>query len=657
MRKLMRIVLLVLAGVVMALAFTLASFSQDRPAKAKVVHLDQGWSQEDRLRYYYTSQGSAAMSYDIFLNLDAANNQGLFSANDNLAKYGFIPQPADSKYNPDGLPIGITNTVVADGRWKGKWVGLSCAACHNGQIEHKGTKISISGGNNATLDVHAFIEGLDDTLAATAADPQKFARLAEKLGQRDDAGKEALRKRLEEDAAAVHGYRGILAVTPTVVGPGRMDALRLIHNQVQSRWLDIPQNWVAPIAPVKPSFVWNIPQSAWAQWSGVLFDPILRNQGESLGVFARMDLTSKTPKLGLFDSTVDLKGQIASEALLRRLAPPQWPEGVLGKIDEEKAAKGAQLFTQNCAGCHSTWPHRWSEPKKQDKRFIENAIVSVDVIGTDPGQFSSPQFESNPTVKTGRMSEYLPAPDTGAAIAPPPVVFQAIQRGIFDKAVAKLKLSDEELVSAHGYRAFYPEPPDPIPAIGYKANPAEGMWASPPFLHNGSVPNLYELLLPDNERSKTFFIGREFDPVKVGVDTSGKSGKFLFDTSLVGNSNAGHSFENRPTEKGVIGRLLTEDERWALVEYMKSIPNQSRQIAPFGGPKDPIRAWQDKTFFHVKNPGTYNGAPQLSPASTTKHALAQESINPGEIVTQNLGLFAKRLVEKPRLLRTAFYHR
>ncbi len=636
MRKLMRIVLLALAGVVMALAFMLTSFAQDRPTKAKVVYLDQGWSQEDRLRYYYISQGSAAMSYDIFLNLEAANNQGLFRADENLARYGFVPQPADSKYNPDGLPIGITNTVVADGRWKGKWVGLSCAACHNGQIEHKGTKISISGGNNTTLDVNAFIKGLDDALAATAADPQKFARLAEKLGQRDDDGKEALRKRLEEEAAAVHGYRSILAVTPIVVGPGRMDALRLIHNQVQSRWLDIPQNWVAPIAPAKPSFVWNIPQSAWAQWSGVLSDPILRNQGESLGVFARMDLTSKTPKLGLFDSTVDLKGQIASEDLLRRLAPPQWPEGVLGKIDQEKAAKGAQLFAQNCAGCHSTWPHRWSEPKKQGKRFIENAIVSVDVIGTDPGQFSSPQFESNPTVKTGRMSEYLPAPDTGAAIAPPPVVFQAIQRGIFNKAVAKLKLSDEELVSAHGYRASYPEPPEPIPAIGYKANPAEGMWASPPFLHNGSVPNLYQLLLPDNERSKTFFIGREFDPVKVGVDTSGKSGKFLFDTSLVGNSNAGHSFENRPTEKGVIGRLLTEDERWALVEYMKSIPNQSRQIAPFGGPKDPIRAWQDKTFFHVKNPGTYNGAPQLSPTSTTKPtmpALAQESINSGEIVT------------------------
>ena len=102
---------------------------------------------------------------------------------------------------------------------------------------------------------------------------------------------------------------------------------------------------------------------------------------------------------------------------------------------------------------------------------------------------------------------------------------------------------------------------------------------------SGSVPNLYELLSPAKERSKTFFIGRDFDPVKVGVDTSGASGKFLFDTSLFGNSNIGHSFENG-AGPGVIGPLLTEEERWALVEYMKSIPDKPGQITPFGGPEN-----------------------------------------------------------------------
>ena len=86
------------------------------------------------------------------------------------------------------------------------------------------------------------------------------------------------------------------------------------------------------------------------------------------------------------------------------------------------------------------------------------------------------------------------------------------------------------------------------------------------------------LLLPAKERSKTFFVGREFDPMKVGVDTTGESGRFLFDTSLIGNSNAGHSFENG-SGGGIIGRLLNDDERSALVEYSNRYPRGSANHA------------------------------------------------------------------------------
>jgi hypothetical protein len=210
----------------------------------------------------------------------------------------------------------------------------------------------------------------------------------------------------------------------------------------------------------------------------------------------------------------------------------------------------------------------------------------------------------------GPLSDHLMPPFTGAVVVSSPVLFATAQRGVFDKAMDKLNLSEEERLAAHGYQAFYPEPLDPPPSLSsYKANPAEGMWASPPYLHNGSVPNLYELLSPAKERSKTFFIGRDFDPMKVGVDTSGASGKFLFDTSLFGNSNIGHSFENG-SGPGVIGPLLTEEERWLLVEHMKSIPDKPGQITPFGGPEDPVIAWKDKSFFNLRNPGTYNGAPE-----------------------------------------------
>ena len=81
---------------------------------------------------------------------------------------------------------------------------------------------------------------------------------------------------------------------------------------------------------------------------------------------------------------------------------------------------------------------------------------------------------------------------------------------------------------------------------------------------------------PAKERTKKFYVGREFDPVKVGIDTTATSGRFLVDTELLGNSNAGHSFEDGPRGDGIIGPLLTEDERWALVEYLKSIPEEAR---------------------------------------------------------------------------------
>ena len=97
------------------------------------------------------------------------------------------------------------------------------------------------------------------------------------------------------------------------------------------------------------------------------------------------------------------------------------------------------------------------------------------------------------------------------------------------------------------------------------------------------MPNLYEMLVPAKERTKKFYLGRDFDPVKVGVDTSGKSGTYLVDTTLQGSSNAGHSFENAPLGNGVIGPLLTEEQRWALVEYLKSIPEEPGRVTPFGG--------------------------------------------------------------------------
>ncbi len=105
--------------------------------------------------------------------------------------------------------------------------------------------------------------------------------------------------------------------------------------------------------------------------------------------------------------------------------------------------------------------------------------------------------------------------------------------------------------------------------LAYKARPLNGIWTSAPFLHNGSVPNLYQLLLPAAERDTQFHIGNwEFDPVTLGFATQPSENSFLFDTTLLGNSNAGHEYgtgyyPDKPA--------LTESERWALIEYLKTL--------------------------------------------------------------------------------------
>lgn len=113
----------------------------------------------------------------------------------------------------------------------------------------------------------------------------------------------------------------------------------------------------------------------------------------------------------------------------------------------------------------------------------------------------------------------------------------------------------------------------------YKARPLAGMWATAPFLHNGSVPTLYHMLAPATQRPKKFYTGRhEFDAKFVGYESSNPGeGGFLFDTTIPGNFNIGHEFRagyvewkpGAPPGFGVIGPELSEQDRWAIVEYLK----------------------------------------------------------------------------------------
>jgi cytochrome c peroxidase len=96
----------------------------------------------------------------------------------------------------------------------------------------------------------------------------------------------------------------------------------------------------------------------------------------------------------------------------------------------------------------------------------------------------------------------------------------------------------------------------------YKGRPLNGIWATAPYLHNGSVRTLRQLLLPATQRQKTFNVGsREYDPNDAGFKDVGN---FKFDASLPGNSNAGHEY-------GAQDLADHPDKLNALMEYLKSL--------------------------------------------------------------------------------------
>ena len=68
------------------------------------------------------------------------------------------------------------------------------------------------------------------------------------------------------------------------------------------------------------------------------------------------------------------------ENWLQRLAPPKWPEEVLGQIDRKKALEGKALFVDTCAGCHNSWPYTWTEPNKYGKRFVRGWAGSTNIL-------------------------------------------------------------------------------------------------------------------------------------------------------------------------------------------------------------------------------------------------------------------------------------
>jgi len=552
------------------------------PVTPPTLVAEQGWTKEQSHWFWHIPQGTAMMPYDWFMALPrpGKDGKGLISDSDYLSRFGFIPSiyAKQTETNPDNLPIGF----VKDSKFKNPYTGktetivaLNCAACHTGQINYKGKGIIIEGGE-AMINVTAFQDKISISLAGLLLKPRKFNAFAERVLKEDNNAhnREVLKEELTafaEKGAKLSNALVNQHLSQVEEGFGRVDALSRIGNIVFGVDLEQYKNLRAIAAPVSYPPIWTVPWFDWAQYNGSIRQPMVRNVGEALGVQAALNLTEEAK---LFDSSVHVDNLAAIEKLLegdkplQGLKAPKYPEELLGEINTALAEKGAGLYKELCQSCHLPpvnseeilTDNYWEQPNKYGKRYLKTHNIPVEKIGTDAAAVTG--FYQRTADSAGLRLGVIPA-NLGLQ-----VVTEAVANNWYDKN----QISAEKRDEMNGYRENIVTKP-----LAYRARPLNGVWSTPPYLHNGSVMNIYELLSPYTERTKTFYLGtKEFDPKNLGYVSQEFEGAFKMDTTLSGNYNTGHEFDDFKMEagaprQGIIGRKLHIDERYALIEYLKTL--------------------------------------------------------------------------------------
>ncbi len=209
-----------------------------------------GWGLRQAQWFHHASQGTRILPLTWFVNLQQPRldpGSPKLIEGDYLQRFGFLPSPYHEAQNPYGLPIGFAidrkfDAPYANPPSTGPVVGLTCAACHTGQILHEDDKgnlksVRIEGGS-AMINLSAFQQALRLSVGLTAKIPTRFDRFARNvLGDdyREAAKRQELREQLDCFVAAgqeLDAYEKKHHLEGTAGGFGRTDALSQIGNRV-----------------------------------------------------------------------------------------------------------------------------------------------------------------------------------------------------------------------------------------------------------------------------------------------------------------------------------------------------------------------------------------------------------------------------------------
>jgi hypothetical protein len=507
-------------------------------------------------RFYHLSQGSQVMPYEWFINLEQGDSTAKLIDDEFMSRFRFIPSRRSAE-NPDKLQIGFAKDDP-DPLTGQVHMGVTCAACHVGQITYKGQSLLVRGGPGM-IDFDRFVVALYSSLAITANSPIKADRFARAVLKDKFSVANAAKLWVEvqafiERSAADKAQEALSnrrrKEQNTEGGFGRIDALGAGGNRLY-RMLG-KENLRALNAPVKALPLWNAHEYDWVQTNGSIRSPLHRNVIEALAVNASLVFPGDPAKGDQFISSARLKNMVELEELMKSFVIPRWPDHMFGALDQARVTRGEAIYAAQCASCHA--PRRERTPLaadevavRQNKRYIMIPLYPVDEVGTDP---TDARNFATRTLDASRIGMRTDEP--GASVIGL-VLNGIVQRGLTDAGLTQQQKDEWIGNRANLLRA----------CEAYPARPLAGYWAAGPFLHNGSVPTMYDLLLPASERPREFYTGNlEFDPVRVGRVSTPFQGAFKFDTRLPGNSNAGHEY----------GTTLTHEERLDLLEFLKQLP-------------------------------------------------------------------------------------
>lgn len=525
--------------------------------------INVSWDAATLDRWSHQDQGVRSLPLSWALAVERADGPEPFFGDASIARFGFLSDRR-SAANPLGLPVGFT-TRERDGR---KYLGFSCAACHGAEVSVAGHVVRIAGGHGRQ-DFIGFANALAEAFNANLRRPDKAVRLLarivkyEGLAATPAVAREIFEAMLRNGATA----RDTRDLYPVPAGPGRLDAAGRGANRVFGELVDA-KNYQPAVGAVNYPPLWDVPRFDWSHYNGAIRQNLARNTVEALGIGADLDVGQGGGKL--LASSVDFGALVWLEDATRTLRSPGWPSQ-FGQLDRELVARGRVLYRESCAGCHGaldgdserivTFPSEFGEADDIGLKFFP-----LEDIRTDPTHADA--FARRTVLLSAPLYRALGLP-IGSRV-PAADAFAAATGGAADVWFdAKGVSADEREALRHHRENIWRAP------RAYRARPLNGLWAGAPFLHNGSVPSLVELLGPPEQRRPVFQVGsNELDPQTLGF----KGGAFTVDTRQPGNSNAGHTFEarfdaSRPftAQDGVVGRALSPDEIRALVELMKAL--------------------------------------------------------------------------------------